>query len=165
MKSEKLQKWQNKVDEKWRWPNWRSLHCVFPSSPCFGWAFIGFGVCINFRFCLYKCSPILSLQIIVSKNNQHILNTPHLRFHEKQIHMMQFQQCIILHVVPSQIAVMHLRHICASHTRRPRSSLEPLCSPSISLKISASKSTSLSPILLLPQILSLYICCHGGSRI
>ena len=28
VKSEKLQKGQNKVDEKWRWPNWRSLHCV-----------------------------------------------------------------------------------------------------------------------------------------
>ena len=69
---------------------------------------------------------------VITNNSQqkHILNTPHLRFHEKQIHMMQFQQCIIVHVVPSQIAVMHLRHICASHTRRPRSSLEPLCSPS-----------------------------------
>ena len=80
------------------------------------------------------------ISIFVSKNNQHILNTPHLRFHEKQIHMVQFQQCIIVHVVPSQIAVMHLRHICASHTRRPRSSLEgaPLLPLyySISLKIS-----------------------------
>ena len=154
---------------KWRWPNWRSLHCVFQSSSCFGWAFICLGVCIDFSFCLHKCSPILSLQIIVSKNNQHILNTPNLRFHEKQIHMMQFQQCIIVHVVPSQIAVMHLRHICASHTRRPRSSLEgaPLLPLyySISLKISASKSTSLGPILLLPQIPSFYICCHRGSPI
>ena len=147
-----MQKWRNKVDEKW--PNRRSLHCVFPSSPCFWWAFIYMGVYINFNFCQQKKSTYTqySSSEISWKANSH-----------DAIPAVHHRACCSKSD-RSDAFTAHLRVSYKAPQIIPGAPLLPLYY-SISLKISASKSTSLSPILLIPQIPSFYIYCHRGSPI